>query len=498
MIDYHTWCRIHALAEQDGLTAAQIAAELDLNIKTVRRWLAAQRYEPRRSAPRSSLLDPYKALIGRLLERHAYTAAQIMQRISEEGYSGGYTTVKAYVRRARPPRRPAYLTLAFAPGECAQIDWGSAGVIDVGNTRRRLSFFAMVLCYSRMLYIEFTLGQAMEHFLACQRNAFQFLGAVPARVMVDNCKTAVLSHRRGEPPELNRRYVDFAKHYGFRITACNVRAANEKGRVENAVGYVRKSLLNGLQLAAPAVLQPLAEQWRDQVANVRIHGQTGKRPVDLFQIEKPHLQPLPLIPYDCSVLRSPVGSDCLFRVSFEGNRYSVPAEHASCRELSMRVYPDRLLIYRDAELIAEHLRSYQRHGDFEHPDHPRAVLAQRRKARDQHLLRRFFTLGEPAEAYWHGLRERRFNAMDHIRRIVALIDIYDADAVRRAVSDSAHFGAFSSDCIINLLEQRARPHPETGPLHLTRNSDLLDIELEPPDLNIYPESDPNDEKEPQR
>lgn len=487
MIDYHTYCRIHALAETNGLSAAQIAADLGLDIKTVRRWLACARYEPRRTPSRASLLDPYKPFIQRSLERHRYSATQILRAVTEQGYTGGYTAVKEYVRKVRPPHRPAFLTLAFAPGECAQVDWGSAGVIEVGNTRRRLSFFGLVLCYSRMLYVEFMIGQAMEHFLTCHRNAFEFLGGVPAKVMVDNCKTAVLSHRRGEPAVFHSHYAQFAKHYGFQIAACNVRAAHEKGRVENAMGYVRKSLLNGLQLASPAVLRVASDQWRDQVANVRIHGHTGKRPVDMFVKEKPCLLPLPTTPYDCATVRSPVGSDCQFRVTLETNRYSVPAQYASCRRLIMRIYPERLLIFHETELIAEHVRSYERRRDFEHPDHPKPVLAQRHKARDQHLLRRFFTLGSAAEAYWHGLRARRLNTMHHVRNIVAMIDIHGPQTVSNALSDAGHFGAFSSDCVLNLIEQRARPRPQPAPLHLTRHSDLLDLQLEPPNLDIYPD-----------
>jgi transposase len=87
----------------------------------------------------------------------------------------------------------------------AQVDWGEWGSLAVGNTRRRLSFFVMVLAYSRQLYVEFTLSQSMEHFLAAHINAFDALG-VPRRVMVDNLRTAVLSHVRGEPPRFNPRY----------------------------------------------------------------------------------------------------------------------------------------------------------------------------------------------------------------------------------------------------------------------------------------------------
>lgn len=489
MIDFHTFSQIRTLADRDRLTPRQIATTLGVDLKTVRRWLKAERYAPRHSPPRASALDAYKPMIQRLLERHAYTAAQVLRLVREQGYGGGYTVVKDYVRRVRPPARAAYLTLAFAPGECAQIDWGTAGLIQVGDTRRRLYFFVMVLCYSRQLYVWFSLRQSMEHFLSAQRQAFEFFGGVPAKVMVDNCKTAVLSHRRGGAATFNPRYVDFARHYGFQIAPCNVRAAHEKGRVENAIGYVKKSLLNGLDLASVAGVQLAAETWRDQVANVRLHGQTGKRPAELFQIEKPHLLPLPLNPYDCGI-NCTVSSDNRFRVRLDSNRYSVPAQYASMRDLTMRVYPERVLLYCQQQLIAEHVRSYEHGRDFEHPDHPKPLQEHRLKARDQTLLRRFLSLGAVAETYYYGLRERRLHAMNHVRQILSLADVHGAEAVLQAMADAAHFHAFSGDCILNLLEQRARHRPQAAPLHLTRNQDLLDLELEPPDLSVYPHPEP--------
>ena len=109
-----------------------------------------------------------------------------------------------------PRRQAAFLTLAFAPGECAQVDWGSFGSVPVGQTHRRLSFFVMVLCYSRMLYVEFTVSQTMEHFLACHQHAFEFFGGIPHKVMVDNLKSAVLKRALGEAPVFNPKYLDFA------------------------------------------------------------------------------------------------------------------------------------------------------------------------------------------------------------------------------------------------------------------------------------------------
>ncbi len=116
-------------------------------------------------------LDPFKGQIVASLERHPYTAQQILQQLKTQGYTGGYSILKEFVSLVRPVRKPAYLMLDFAASDCAQVDWGSYGSVRVGSTPRRLSFFVMVLCYSRMIYVEFTLGQGMEQFLSVKRPA---------------------------------------------------------------------------------------------------------------------------------------------------------------------------------------------------------------------------------------------------------------------------------------------------------------------------------------
>ena len=120
------------------------------------------------------------------------------------------------------------------------------------------------------------------------------------------------------------------------------------------------------------------------MANVRIHSETRRRPVDLFEEERELLQPLPATVHDFGNVH-PVRASNRFRVTFEANRYSVPAEYASQR-LTLKAWPDRICIYHHDRLVARHPRSYDRHGDFEHPDHPKALLDQRRSARRQQLL----------------------------------------------------------------------------------------------------------------
>ena len=222
MIDYEMYCKIKDCHDRQQLTIAQTARTLGLHAETVAKWVVCAQFHPRQPAPRSSQLDPFKDQIVRLLETHPYSAQQIYQRLREAGFAGGYTIVKSYVRKVRPVRRQAFLKLSFAPGECAQLDWGEYGTISVGSTRRRLSFFVMVLCHSRLMYVEFTVSQTMEHFLAAHEHAFAAFQGCPDRLMIDNLKSAVLRRVVAEAPVFNPRYVDFARHWGFGISACNV------------------------------------------------------------------------------------------------------------------------------------------------------------------------------------------------------------------------------------------------------------------------------------
>ena len=483
MIDYQLYCQIKDYQQNQHLTAAQIARELHLDERTVAKWLAQAKFSQRPTVPRPSKLDAFKPQIVRWLAHHPFTATQIFLRLGAGGYTGGLTIVKDYVRHVRPPRTPAFLTLAFAPGECAQVDWGQFEAVNVGNTRRRLSFFVMVLCYSRMLYVQFTLSETMEHFLACHAAAFTFFGGVPAKCMVDNLKSAVLRRVVGEAPVLNPRYKDFADHYGFAIAPCGVAQPQTKGRVENAVGYVKKNFLAGLELKDFALVNPAARQWLDTVANVRLHGSTKRKPAELFLVEQPALKPLSPRPYDVGILL-PVRANSQFRVTLDTNTYSVPAECAGA-QLTLKVYPDHLCVYQQENLVARHDRSYDRHQDFENPDHPRALLQQRRRASDQRLLLRLLALTPKAEAFYQGLQERRLNALGHVRKIVALSEIYGVEHTTRAIQDALEFQAFSCEYIANLLEQRQRLLPEPGALHLTRRQDLLELELPEPNLNLY-------------
>ena len=483
MLDYETFCQIRDHLGRQQLTVVQTARALAMDPRTVAKWAAVEQYRPRVSAPRGSKLDPFKGQIVRWLDTHPYSAQQVFQRLGEAGYEGGLTLVNMYVRRIRPRQQEAFLKLDFAPGECAQVDWGEYGTIAVGSTRRRLSFFLMVLCYSRRMYLEFTVSQQMEFFLACHENAFAAFGGVPHRLMVDNLKSAVLQRLVGVAPVLNPKYLDFARHWGFEISPCNVRAGNEKGRVENGVGYVKKNLLAGLMLPDFSGMQPAALAWLGTVANVRIHRETHQRPIDRFDDERALLLPLNAAGFDLARVLM-VRASKQFRVPLDSNHYTVPSRFAGQR-LTLKAHADRVCIYDAQQLVARHPRSMDRHQDIEDPDHEQRLIEQRKSAREQRLLVNFLALSPRAQAYREGLEAKRVNARVHLRKILALTELHGKEAVARALDDGLELQAFSSEYIANILAARRRLGPEPAALQLTRRADLLELEIPEPDLSIY-------------
>jgi transposase len=476
---------IHQLAENENLSAKQIAARLEIGVKTVARHLKSERYSPPRARVVSRKIDPYKDRIKQLLERHDYSAAQIFRMLKDEGYPGSESVLRDYVSQVRPRRQTPYLTLHFEPGSSAQVDFAECGLINVGETRRKLYAFVMTLGYSRMMFVKFIMRQNMEHFLACHREAFEYFRGVTREIMVDNCKVAVKSSSAFGMPLINERYADCAAHYGFKVMPCGVRKANEKGVVERSIGFLRTSFLNGLDLEnlTLSALNHGVRQWMENVANVRIHGTTNKTPLEMFNDEKAALRTLPLFPYDCGVIVR-ARANKQYRVVFESNKYSVPPEFAGKR-VELGVYPENLAIRCEGKLIAEHARSYEHNRDYGLPEHDKVLIERRRKAKQGIIMKRFTELGPVAETYYRGLQARRLNPATHIRKIMALLSVYGPDDVIRALEDGSEAGAFGSDYIANILEVRRRISPQPAPLHLSRKSDYLDLEIQAPDMNAY-------------
>jgi len=170
----------------EGLSIRAIARRQGMSRRTIRRLLGKRRPAPPEPPARGSVVDLYEADIRKML---AYTpelkATTVLERLRPLGYTGGITVLRERIRRLRPkPRREAFLTLDFAPGSAFQVDWADFGFALPGCPRR-VSAFVMASAYSRYLYLEFTLSQAMATFLRCMERALHFFGGVAVADIFD-------------------------------------------------------------------------------------------------------------------------------------------------------------------------------------------------------------------------------------------------------------------------------------------------------------------------
>ena len=491
MMDYATYCRIRQL-DREGHSSAQIARMLTMNEKTIRKWLAKKDYQQRKAPARGSKLDAFKPQIAQWIGQADFTTVQIYQKLQKAGYNGGRSILGEYMRRIRPRHQRAYQTLRFEPGEAAQIDWGSYGSVQIGNTRRRVSFLTVVLCHSRLLYAECFVQERIEHLLAGLDHAFARFGGVPRRLIVDNMKTAVIEHRPGQAAVFNARFVDFCRHFATDPQACTPKRPNEKGRVESAVGYIKGNFFNGRDLdalPAEAPLESLNAQlrlWLEETANRRQHRETRARPCDLLAAEQAAMLPLNANAPDIAVtLTARVTNRC--RVVCETNRYSVPPE-LSQKQVTLRRSHDRIVIYYQHKLMASHCRSYQRHAEILDPEHQIALLNQYQRTRADARRLLFEELDPVAPLWLLNLAKHHPNTDHHIRQILLLADLHGKPAVAHALRQSHDFAIYTWHTVQNLLQRQLRGElPAAGPMAPTSATrPLLELRLPSPDLSHYP------------
>jgi transposase len=193
VVSIKEWIMIKALVE-GGVPKARIAEELGLDRKTVARHAVDAEPHKYSRAAVPSVLDPYKEYIRQRLATYDLTAMKLFAEIHKQGYAGSYPVVQRFVKAIRPLKpKPAFVRFETAPGQQAQVDWSPFGRITYLGQSRPLSCFALVLAYSRLLYIEFTVSEDLATLAQCHLNAFRYVGGVPREILYDQMKTVVLA-----------------------------------------------------------------------------------------------------------------------------------------------------------------------------------------------------------------------------------------------------------------------------------------------------------------
>jgi len=323
MLKKEDFAMIKALDRQ-GVYLKDIADELGVHPRTVRRAL------DRGSAPKperkrlGSKLDPYKPKIDRLLKENIWNAMVILREIQADGYIGGIALVRRYVEPKRA-LRPSRVTVRFetAPGEQLQTDWGEI-TAEVAGQPTKIYFIVNTLGYSRRFHFWCTDSLDAEHTYEGLIRCFEYFGGVTQEVLVDNQKSAVLQASNQGRPSFNERFLDLADHYGFTPRACRPYRARTKGKDERMVGYIKHNFfVRYRSFESRAHLNQLAEQWLAEEADQRVQGTVKEVVIERFAREQPALGTLPHQPYDTSYREfRQVAWDSYIEVG--GNRYSVP------------------------------------------------------------------------------------------------------------------------------------------------------------------------------
>ena len=302
---------------EQGRSKSALAREFGVSRDTIHRWIRdgdldrdleadAVRYGPR--PPVATKLDAYKPIIeARLSAYPELSAVRLLDEIREAGYAGGYSQLKAFVRRVRPISAPEPVIRFETPaGHQAQVDFAQFRF--AWGVRYAL---LVVLGYSRLLWCRFYPRQDMATLMDGLEEAFRFFGGVPQELLFDQMRAVITRDLRLEGGALvrNAEFLRFAGHWHFTARACRPYRAQTKGKVERPVRYLRGNFVYGRTFLHDADLDHRRQLWLERVANVRVHGTTRERPQSRFDREERFLlQPLAARGYTSLVVARPTVS----------------------------------------------------------------------------------------------------------------------------------------------------------------------------------------------
>ena len=484
------WAEIRRLAEIERLSGRSIAQRLGCCPRTVQRALRMEQppVENRR-APRGSRLDPFKPRIDALLAKHpTLSASRILEEIRRgpDGYRGQITQLRAYVRQVRPARRRVYQEVVYEPGQAMQVDWGSCGQIRIGGTRRNISVFVAVLCHSRMCYLEFCLSQRKAEFYRAVANSVRFFGGSPRQIIFDNLKAAVLNGS-GRQACLHPEFLALCGHFRLEPIACARRDPESKGIVEATVRYIKRNALAGRaeELTCWEDYGRLAQVWRDEVANARIHQATRERPIDRFQRERPLLRACPEPAYDSDEVETAIVTSHA-RVHFDGNRYSVRPTLVG-QTITVRADATAVWMISGGREVARHVRCYDRRQIIRQVEHQLEALAMRRRLRASEIETAFQALGETARKFHLALCRQPVRTTVHLRRLLHLVSLYGRDEVLEAIARALEYQTYDAAYVETILLQARRQRELPSPTQVRpRRAELLEeTDLEEPDPATY-------------
>jgi transposase len=464
-----------------------IATQLAVHADVVRRVLGLD--EPRSAiqSVRPRMLDDYANFIASTLKQYpTLLAPRLHDMLEPRGYEGSLRTLRRYVATVRP-RKPAeaYLRVETLPGEQGQVDWAHVGKVRIAGGERPLWLFVMVLSWSRAMWAEFVLDLSVHSLLRSLSRASSYFDGCPRHWLFDNPKTVVLE-RHGQAVRFHPKLVDLAGGYCVGLRVCAVRKANQKGRVERAIRYLRDRFLAGRVVRSVEQGNRELLAFLDEVAHRRQHPTLTERTVgDCLADEKRRLLSLPKAP-PATDLVEPVAVDKTAFFRFDTNAYSAPP---GCVERTLTLAADdtwvRLLDGNDE--VARHARCWGRRQRIEDLAHRQALLECKRGATEAKGQDRLRTAIPDIDTLFDRWVDGGRNVGSLTAKMVGLLDLYGEAVLAEAVTDVLGRSTHDPGAVAIVCERIRRRTDKPIPLEVPLGSHIADRDVIPHSLEGYDE-----------
>jgi transposase len=438
---------VHVL-RQAGFPLREVARRAEISLDTVERILREKNGLPQapRAVGRPMVASPFEAAVQQVLsERPDLPTMEILRRMREQGYSAGKDPLYRLVRQLRKTLTPPIVRFEGLAGEFSQNDFGSVRVRYDDGTGETLHFFASRLKWSRWIYVELVPDEKVESLVRALLGALDAFGGVPLACVFDNPKTVVIS-RHGDQIQWNDTFAQVALDYRFVAELCTPRRGQEKGAVENLVGFVKKNFFLVRRFHDRADLESQLQQWHHEVNEVRPCRATGVTPSARIVEERARLRPLPFRPSEYP-LRFPVRVGPTGWVLFHGVRYSMPAEAIGI-PATLYLYPDRVRIMTDRHDVAHPRNPPNGVSTLTHHATSALAAVAGRRAQLYYKRQRLFEVGPVAEAFLTELVHARPNtwAVD-VHRLFELLLEHGPERMAEAFQYALDRGWHSAELV---------------------------------------------------
>jgi transposase len=462
-----------------------IATQLGIHHGVVDRVLAQAGLPKIERTQRTSMITPYLPFILETLQSYPrLTAARLYGMAQQRGYPGGPSQFRQRISELRPRKQPeAYLRLKTLPGEQGQIDWGHFGYIQIGQAKRALMAFVMVLSWSRQIFLQFYLDQKMASLLRGHVAAFEAWQGLPKICLYDNMKTAVLE-RHASAIRFHPTLLALSSHYHFEPRAAAPARGNEKGRVERAIRYIRDNFFAGRHYASLEDLNAQANQWCQGTSADRRCPEDPQLSVrEAFLQEKPSLLALPDTPFDTRE-HTVVRAQKTPYVRFDLNDYSLPHQHVQ-KSLTVNACLKEVRIIDGSQLIATHPRSFSKGEQIENEQHVNALWLAKTNAKQHRGQNRLCQASTQTEALLQHIIKRGHPIKGAVNRLNQLLDDYGASELHQAMGEAIKQHSPYVEGVAQILECRRERRQQPPPIAVSVPDKVKHYQVKPANLSDY-------------